>query len=200
LKPLILELETMNASQPIGRVMIREARLAFPALFVPRTVNGEGKPRYSATLLLQADDPQLAGIKKAIQAVAREQWKDKAPAILASLEKVGKVALRNGEEKSQYDGFEGTMFVSASAYEDAPPTVCDAVRQQLTERSGKPYAGCYVNASVEFKAQDGQYGKRIVAKLRGVQFWRDGDSFVAGTRPASVDEFDEIDVLADDFA
>ena len=190
----------MNASQPIGRVMIREARLAFPALFQPRTVNGEGKPRYSATLLLEADDPQLAGIKKAIHIVAREKWKDKAPAILVSLEKVGKVALHDGDEKAQYDGFAGTMFVAASAQETAPPTVVDAARQALTERSGKPYAGCYVNASTELWAQDNAYGKRINATLRGVQFVRDGDSFGAGSRAAAPDEFDEIEVALDDFA
>lgn len=190
----------MNASQPIGRVMIREARLAFPALFQPRTVNGEGKPRYSATLLLDANDPQLAGIKKAIQVVAKEKWKDKAPAILVSLEKVGKVALHDGDEKAQYDGFAGTMFVAASAQETAPPTVVDAARQPLSERSGKPYAGCYVNASIELWAQDNAYGKRINATLRGIQFVRDGDSFGAGSRAAAPDEFDEIEVALDDFA
>ena len=190
----------MNASQPLGRVMIREARLAFPSLFTAKTVNGEGAPRFSATLLIESDDPQIAGIKKTIQAVAREKWKDKAPAILTSLEKVGKVALHDGDEKAQYDGFAGRMFIAASAKESAPPTVVDAARQPLTERSGKPYAGCYVNASIEFWAQDNGYGKRINATLRGIQFVRDGDSFGAGSRSASPDEFDEIDVLADDFA
>jgi hypothetical protein len=191
----------MNAAQqPIGRVMIREARLAFPALFQPRTVNGEGKPRYSATLLLDANDPQIAAIRKAIQAVAREKWKDKAPAVLTSLEKVGKVALHDGDEKAQYDGFEGRMFVAASAPENAPPTVVDPARAPLTERSGKPYAGCYVNASVEFWAQDNAYGKRVNAILRGVQFVRDGDSFGAGSRAAAADEFDELEVAVDDFA
>lgn len=188
----------MNA--PIGRMMIREARLAFPALFQPRTVNGEGKPRFSATLLLESDDPQIAQIRRVIQAVAKEKWKDKAGAILTSLEKVGKVALHDGDEKAQYDGFAGRMFVAASTPEDKAPTVVDAARQPLTERSGKPYAGCYVNASVEFWAQDNAFGKRVNATLRGIQFVRDGDSFGAGSRAASPDEFDELEVAADDFA
>lgn len=190
----------MTASQPIGRFMIREARLAFPALFSPRAVKGEGQPRFSATLLLDANDPQIAAIKKTIQAVARDKWKDKAPAVLTSLEKVGKVALHDGDEKAQYDGFEGTMFIAASAKENAPPAVLDGARQRLTERSGKPYAGCYVNASVEFWAQDNAYGKRVNATLRGIQFVRDGDAFGAGSRAAEPDEFDEIDVAMEDFA
>jgi hypothetical protein len=191
----------MNAAQqPLGRMMIRDARLAFPALFQPRTVNGEGKPRYSATLLLDANDPQIAAIRKTITAVAREKWKDKAGAILTGLEKVGKVALHDGDEKAQYDGFFGTMFVAASAQETAAPTVVDVNRAPLSERSGKPYAGCYVNASVEFWAQDNAYGKRINATLRGIQFARDGDTFGAGSRAAAADEFDEIEVAVDDFA
>jgi len=190
----------MNAAQqPLGRMMIRDARLAFPALFQPRTVNGEGKPRYSATLLLDANDPQIAAIRKTITAVAREKWKDKG-GILTSLEKVGKVALHDGDEKAQYDGFAGMMFVAASAQETAAPTVVDVNRAPLTERSGKPYAGCYVNASVEFWAQDNAYGKRINATLRGIQFVRDGDTFGAGSRAAAADEFDEIEVAVDDFA
>lgn len=193
----------MNASQPIGFIKIKEARLAFPTLFVPRTVNGEGKPRYSATFLLDANDPQLAGIKKVIQMVARDKWRDKAPAILASLEKVGKVALHDGEEKSQYDGFAGTMFIATGAKEVEPPRVVDRSGQPLTERSGKPYAGCYVNANISFWAQDNQFGKRINATVHLVQFVRDGDSFGAGSRSSylhEVENLDEIEVALDDFA
>ena len=191
----------MNAtSKPIGRVMLRDARLAFPNLFEPTTVAGEGKPRYSATMLIPADHPQLAEIRKVIKAVATEKWKDKAQALLTSLEKTGKIALHDGDEKAQYDGFSGNWFVAAASQENAPPTVVDASRAPLTAKSGKPYAGCYVNASLEFWAQDNQWGKRVNCTLRGVQFVRDGDAFSAG-RPADADEFDVVEgAEASDFA
>ena len=179
-------------TKPLGRVMLRDARLAFPNLFEPTTVAGEGKPRYSATFLLPADHDQLAEVKKVIDAIARDKWKDKAPAILTGLYKTGKVALHDGDEKAQYDGFAGNMYIAAASQENAPPTVVDQARQALGERSGKPYAGCYVNASLEFWAQDNQWGKRINCALRGVQFLRDGDSFSAG-RPADADEFDVVE-------
>lgn len=187
-------------TKPLGRVMLRDVRLAFPALFVPTTVAGEGKPRHSATFLLPADHDQLAEVKKVIDAIARDKWKDKAPAILTGLYKTGKVALHDGDEKAQYDGFAGNMYIAAASQENAPPTVVDQARQPLGERSGKPYAGCYVNASLEFWAQDNQWGKRINCTLRGVQFLRDGDSFSAG-RPADADEFDVVEGAdAADFA
>lgn len=188
-------------TQPIGRILIKDARLAFPNLFEPTTVAGEGKPRYSATLLLAADHPQMAEIKKKITAVATDKWKDKAAGTLSGLYKTAKVALHDGDEKQQYDGFPGNMFIATASQETAPPTVVDQARNPLTQKSGKPYAGCFVNASLEFWAQDNQYGKRINCTLRGVQFLRDGDSFSAG-RPADADEFEEVTEGADagDFA
>ena len=191
----------MSATQPIGRILLKDVRLAFPNLFEPTTVNGEGKPRYTAAFILPAEHPQLDEIRKKIEAVAREKWKDKAAGTLTSLYKTGKVALHDGDEKAQYDGFAGNLFITASAQENAAPTVIDRDRSPLTQRSGRPYPGCYVNASLEFWAQDNAYGKRINAQLRGVQFLRDGDSFSAG-RPASSDEFEDVSEGADaeDFA
>ena len=191
----------MSANQPIGRILLKDVRLAFPSLFEPTTVNGEGNPRYSAAFILPAEHPQIDEIRKKIEAVAREKWKDKAASTLTSLYKTGKVALHDGDEKAQYDGFAGNFFVTASAQENAAPTVIDRDRSPLTQRSGRPYPGCYVNASLEFWAQDNAYGKRINAQLRGVQFYKDGDSFSAG-RPASSDEFEDVSEGADaeDFA
>jgi hypothetical protein len=191
----------MSTNQPIGRILLKDVRLAFPNLFEPTTVNGEGKPRYSATLLMPADHAQLEEIKRKIDAIAKEKWREKATALLAGLYKTGKVALHDGDEKAQYDGFPGNFFVTAAAQENAAPTVIDRDRSPLSQRSGRPYAGCYVNASLEFWAQDNAYGKRINCTLRGIQFFKDGDSFSAG-RPADADEFEEVTegAAAEDFA
>jgi hypothetical protein len=190
----------MSNTQPIGRVMLRDVRLSFPALFEATTVAGEGKPRFGASLLVHPDHPQLAEVNAKIEAVARDKWKDKAASVLAGLRKTDKVALHDGDTKPQYDGYAGNFFISANSQENAPPTVVGADRAPLTAKSGKPYAGCYVNASLEFWAQDNQYGKRVNCTLRGVQFVRDGDAFSAG-RPADADEFDVVEgAEASDFA
>lgn len=191
----------MTANQPIGRILLKDARGAFLNVFEATTVNGEGKPRFSATPIIGPDHPQLAEIRKKIEAVARDKWKDKAPALLASLYKTGKVALHEGDEKPQYDGFAGNYFISAAAQENAPPTVIDRDRTPLSAKSGRVYSGAYYNFSLEFWAQDNAYGKRINCTLRGIQFLRDGDSFSAG-RPADADEFEEVTegAGADDFA
>jgi hypothetical protein len=73
------------------------------------------------------------------------------------------------------------------------PLVLDRDKSPLTQSDGRPYAGCYVNGSIELWCQDNAYGKRINATLRGVQFYKDGEAF-AGGGSATADEFDDLGV------
>lgn len=171
------------------KIKLKNVRLTFPVLFEARTVNGEGKPAFSASFLLDPADPQVKALNQAIEQVAREKWGAKTDAVLKQMRGQDKVCLHDGDLKSNYDGFPGSLYVSARS--TTRPLVIDKDRSPLTEADGKPYAGCYVNASVELWAQDNNYGKRINAGLRGVQFFRDGDAF-AGGGAASEDEFDDI--------
>lgn len=186
----------MTTATPTGRLMLKNVRLAFPNLFEPTTVAGEGKPRYSAMLIIAPDHPQMAEIKSKMQAVAKEKWAAKAVEVYKSLDKSDKLALHDGDTKAQYDGVAGNFFISAAAQENARPTVIDVDKSPLNQRDGKPYAGCYVNASIDLWAQDNNYGKRVNAQLRGIQFFKDGDAFAAG-RPADSDEFEEVTEGAD---
>lgn len=185
-----------TTTKPAGRILLKNVRIAFPNLFEPSTVAGEGEPRYSAAFILPPDHPQIKELNECIKAVATEKWKDKADAVVKGLEKTDKVALHDGDTKPAYDGFAGNLFVSAAAKVSARPTVVNKDKTPLTDRDGVVYAGCYVNASIDFWAQDNAYGKRINAQLRGVQFYRDGDAFSAG-RPADSDEFEDVSEGAD---
>ena len=72
----------------------------------------------------------------------------------------------------------------------------DANRNPLVEADGRPYSGCYVNATVELWAQQNTTGRGMRAELLGVQFLRDGDAFAAGSKP-SEDDFDDVSEGAD---
>ncbi len=176
------------------KVKLSNVRLAFPALYEAKTVNGEGKPAFSAVFLIDAGSPQIKAINQAIEAVAKDKWGAKADAYLKQMRAGDKLCLHDGDLKSAYDGFAGMLFISARSA--TRPLVLDADKTPLTEKDGKPYAGCYVNASIELWPQDNNYGKRVNASLRGVQFLRDGDAF-AGSAPASDDEFDDVSEGAD---
>ena len=76
------------------------------------------------------------------------------------------------------------MYVSARSVKR--PGVVDRDLSPLTAEDGKPYAGCYVFATIRLWAQDNQWGKRINASLRNVQFIKDGEAF--GEKPVAPDE------------
>lgn len=181
------------------KLKLSNVRLAFPTLFEAKTVNGEGKPAFSASLLIDPADPQVKAINAAIEAVAKEKWGAKADAMLKQMRAADKTALHNGDLKASYDGFPGNLYISAR--NPMRPTVVAQDKTPLVEADGKPYAGCYVHAVVELWAQDNNYGKRVNATLMGVQFFKDGDSFTGGG-VASEDDFDDVSAgaTADDLA
>ena len=185
------------------KVSLTNVRLAFPALFEPKTVNGEGEPRFSAVAIIDPASINVKNLDAAVKAVATEKWKDKAPAILQKLVSEGRVAFHKAAKTNSsgevYAGFEDTFHLNAS--NKARPLVIDSNKSPLTAADGRPYAGCFVNMSIELWAQDNNFGKRVNATLRGVQFVRDGDAFTGGL-PASADEFEDLaeGATADDLA
>ena len=177
------------------KILLSDVRLAFPVLWKAKAIQ-DGEPSFSASFILTPDNPGIKVLNDAFIKVAKEQWGDKADAILKGLKAQDRLALHDGATKSQYQGYEGNFFVSTRS--KTRPSVFDRNRAPLQEQDGKPYSGCYVNASIELWAQDNkQFGKRINAQLRGVQFLRDGDAFAAGS-PASEDEFADLGDQGDD--
>ena len=175
-------------------ILLKNVRLAFPVLWTPRaSPTNDGKPgklKYSASLIMAPDHPDVAKLKALIISIAKAKWADKSEVILKGLKAQDKLCLHDGDTKATYAGFAGNLFVSANS--DNRPSVFDRTKAPLAESDGKPYAGCYVNASIDVWAQDStQWGKRVNAQLRGVQFVRDGDAFAAGTA-ASEDEFEDL--------
>ena len=174
------------------KFLLPNVRLAFPAVFTPQTVMGEGDPSYSAVMII---DPKgqakvIEELQAVMKTVAKEKWGAKADATLKAITSKGNLCLRDGADKPDYDGFEGMMYMSARSKQR--PLVLDTDKTPLTEEDGKPYAGCYANVSVDIWAMDNQYGKRICAQLRGLQFVKDGEAF-GGGGTANADEFEELE-------
>jgi hypothetical protein len=181
------------------KVKLQKVRIAFLVLFEPKTVNGEGDPAFSATFVIEPGSANAKALNAALAAVAKEKWADKAPAILKDLKAKGKVcyqeAAKTNASGEVYDGFEDMHFCSARS--KTRPLVLDRDKSPLSMTDGKPYGGCYVNVSLDLWAQDNNFGKRVNASLKGVQFDSEGDAFGGGA-PASSDEFD--DLASDDIA
>ncbi|MDF7671140.1 DUF2815 family protein [Orbaceae bacterium ESL0721] len=171
------------------KVKLNNVRIAFPKLFKPEQVNGEGEPQFSATFILAKDHPCIKDIGNAIAQVAKEKWADKADAVLKKLKAELKVCLKDGDIKSELEGFENKYYLNAN--NKTRPYVVDRDKTQLNPDDGVIYAGCYVNAVVDIWAMDNKFGKRICASLSGVQFYKDGDAF-SGGGVASDTDFDDL--------
>jgi hypothetical protein len=168
-------------------VRLRNCRLSFPVLFTPKA-DEKGKLKYSAAFLFEknsdAGRKNIQAIKDAIQQHIKN--KNKGTQLPS-----GKICLREGSEKD-FDGYgENVMFTSASTKNR--PLVVDLQGNDIAETDAKaPYAGCYVNANIDVWFQnDKDYGKRVNASLRSVQFLRDGEPFGSAAKDAK-QEFGDV--------
>jgi hypothetical protein len=172
-------------SEPVI-IKLSNVRLSFPALFEPKVFEGS-KPAFSAVYLLdkKTHAKDIEAIKAGIAKVVKEDFKGKMPA---------KTCLRDGTEKPEVDGYGAdVMFVSARS-EKKSFSVVDRNLEHLTPQSGRPYAGCYVNAVIRLWPQDNKYGKRVNASLGNIQFVKDGEAF--GEKPRAVeDDFKPVEDL-----
>jgi hypothetical protein len=185
------------------KIKLNNVRIAFANdLFVAKVQGDDANalPKFGCTFLLPPSDPQVIAINKAIEAACLEKFGAKAAVLLKGMRATEKAGLRDGDLKT-YAGYPGNLYVSAS--NTMRPTVIDADKTPLVAADGKPYSGCFVNASIELWAYDHpKGGKGISATVLGVQFVRDGDKFGSGSSVADADEFDDVSAgsTADDLA
>lgn len=175
-------------------IFLNKVRLAFPVLYEAQEFQtGDGKPRYSATFLVEPDSANDKTTLTAITAAVKEKFTDpkKAEQFLKSVRgQSQKFCYQDGDTKD-FDGFEGNWFLAAHRQaKDGPPAVVDQKKNPVGANSGVVYAGCYVNAKVDIYVQTtGNPGVRC--GLLAVQFAADGDAFAGGV--ASADGFEEIE-------
>ena len=179
-------------------VILNNVRLAFPDLFEAKQFEGAGKFKYGATFLIEPGSENDKKIRAAIAKAAADKWPKDTDKILRTIEGQNqKFCYLDGNTK-EYDGFEGKMALSAKRdQESGMPKIIDRDMSELTSISGKPYAGCYVNAKVQLWAQDNQWGKGMRATLVTVQFVRDGDAF-SGSGPADAEGFESVEEESND--
>ena len=169
------------------RVKLNNVRLSFPALFKKAVFEGnEGK--YEGTFLIHKDDQ--ADLIKTVEAsmdkflVSRFSSEAKIPKSLK------RTCFVDGDTKD-YDGYENHMAFKGTSNSRFP--VLNRDKTPLAAEDDVIYAGCYVNAILEFWYSDHpKGGKQLLANLLGVQFAKAGETFSAAS-VAAVDDFEMID-------
>lgn len=176
-----------NTPRDPNVIALKNVRLSYPQLFTAKPPEEGKEPVFSASFLL--DKKQHAGlikeIEKLTERVALDAFKKKVA--------LKRHPLRDGNEKDGKEGYgDDVMFVSARSAKR--PVVVDRDMSPLTKDDSRPYAGCFVNATVRLFAYDHKTGgKGVSASLRGVQFVKDGESF--GAAPVNAEE--EFEPVAD---
>lgn len=175
------------------KVIVEDVRAFFPSLFEEETYQGQPTGSYGIKLYLEKSGANLKRVTEAVIAEAKATWPDDWQRMLAVFKgDVTKSCLSDGD-LSEIAGYHGGIILGAKRKLSAGrPVVLDRNRTPLAEEDGRPYSGCYVNASVEIWAQNKKY-KGIRCALLGVQFYRDGDAFAGGAMP-SEDDFSDLTV------
>jgi hypothetical protein len=178
------------------KLIMKNVRMAFPSIWEPFEDGG----KFNVKAILPKNHPQLPELEAAMLKVAQEKWGAKADAVLKALKAADKTCIHNGDAKTDWEGFEGNFYISAS--NKVRPSVFDRDKSPLVEADGVIYSGCMFDLNMEIWAQDNEFGKRLNATLRGVRFRADGDRFSGGgSAPAEADEFeDDISAPDDDLA
>jgi hypothetical protein len=167
----------------MSKIILKNVRISFADLFKKGSFNGK-ETKYGATFLLNKEEhaDSIAEIKAQIADLVKVNLKGaKVPG--------DKLCLRDGDEV-EYDGYAGCYSIKCSTKKR--PIVIDRDRSPLTEDDGKPYGGCYVNASIDLWVQNNTYGKRVNSTLLAVQFAKDGEPFADGST-GDVNDFDMLD-------
>jgi hypothetical protein len=180
------------------KTVIKNARLSFPKLFTATTFKGTGTPRYEAAFLVEPDSDAHKAIEAAIEAVAKERWNAKAAAKLKQLRSSKQTCCYVPGEMTGREENEGLFVLTGNRKEkDGPVGKFDSDKTPIHSDNGRLYGGCYVNASVDIWAQDGEY-PGIRCTLIAVQFAKDGDAFGGTAAKSNGDEFEALEATSDD--
>lgn len=173
-------------------------RASYCDAFEPRVFkNKDGttsKPRYKTLILVPKKETTIDGVTFGGEEVAtaiKTAMKAAKDAKFTGPTKVsipqGNTCFKNGDAKDE-DG-EAQAWVSEeteghyifSCSESEPPTTLNRRAQPCTKADGLIYSGAYVIAVVKLWVQDNEYGKKINANFKSIQFFAHGDPFGEGS-------------------
>lgn len=179
------------------KITLPDVRLSYPHLWKPKKFDDDSQPRYEAAFLLDPDNPKHAKVIEFIESeferICTEQWK-KVPGNLK-----GKPFGYADEDGKEFDGWAGMFYVQANCKPHRPKVVDRNPNIELHEEDGRPYAGCFVNATMTLWADARpKLGPRVNGTLRAVQFYRDGEAFSGAGPIDASDEFEDYSDEAED--
>lgn len=158
-------------------------RVSFPSVFVAESYEGD-PPRFAITMLFDKKE-DLNQMKKACFNAAIEEFGSRN-----NFPKKLKLPFRNGDEKSDTEGYENVIFTTASCKASKPPGIVDGNRRPIINEA-ELYAGCYARAELIAFYYDKKGNEGISWSLCNVQKMGEGEPLSG--RLAAEDVFDNVD-------
>lgn len=171
--------------------VLKNVRCIFPKLFVAEEFGG--KMRYSVGLLIEKDSPQHKRILEAIREVVVARFGENAAAAKMRQFSQNKTTwpLRETDD--------GNFLITPKRMQEkGAPVVLDQRRQNIPIDANLPYAGCWINVSMDIYCYQSN-GGGVTSYLNGVQLVKE-DAPLAGAGSAinCRDEFDDLGDVGDD--
>lgn len=166
---------------------LRNVRLSFPDVLVPKASTATSAPRYAATFIMAPDAPEWAEMAAMMNEMYAEKWGQHAAGISQLIAQDKKLRCYGfGQEKMDatgqiYDGFQDKVFISAARKEaDGRPKLYDQQGQECAP--GAPLnewfaGGNYCDAVISFWLQNNEHGRALRCQLVGIQYVREGEKF-----------------------
>lgn len=164
---------------PIGLVL-------WPSLFATklsysgRVKQNKGKQtdetdrEYSLTLLFRKSDPRLKSMETKIMELLKKAAPKKRAVWSKSPVKDGDDKFR--ENKDQNSDYQGTKYIIVTRPGDLePPEILNEKNEPMLNKA-EFYAGCYAQASIDFKVYNNEFGMGVTAYWSGTKKVADGDA------------------------
>jgi len=183
-------INNMQEKQTSTKVITGLVRFSYLQVFTPKTINNQGDPKYSVSLIIpKSDKATIRAIKQAIKLAADEGLQSKfGGKIPAGL----KTPLRDGDvDRPEDEAYANSMFINCSSPAKNKPGVIDKNLKPILDES-EVYSGAYGRASVTFFPYNAGGNKGIGAGLNHLQKLKDGEQL--GSVTSAEEDFKDIDL------
>ncbi|MEI6084013.1 MAG: ssDNA-binding protein [Verrucomicrobiota bacterium] len=154
------------------RIVTPEFRLSFPTLFKGRAKQSDPtKVQFSISMLF----PKATDLKE-LKTLCRDAMVSKFGSDPQKWPKGWRNPIQDGDEKTEWGGYEGNVYVRA-ATEIKPPVFDQDCNPVPDLEQQKVYAGMYCKAQVHAYPYDKAGNQGVAIGLDAVQLVRDGEPF-----------------------
>lgn len=156
-------------------ILNENTRWSFLHIWEPVSINGE-RPKYSITLVIKKDSPDMDVIRNAIKSV----YKNSAAVLMDESGTVPPLAtlrlpIRDGDKDRPDDPSYANCYY-INAYSVYAPGIVDQDLNEIKDRN-QIYSGCFGRASISFYAFNTGETAGIACSLNNLQKIKDGERY-----------------------